>query len=133
MKSFKSFGQSAVIAGNEVDAITKCSVIAEKMKLLANISYGYQIMDRSRHIITKWNMKTHEANINKMFGQSGSINGQLYEVDLVNSEIEHKGRIIVGFFLQSAKLRLLKVYFDFFDKYSDVAKFEELEVDIDSL
>ena len=30
------------------------SVVAETMKLLANSSYGYQIMDCSRHTVTKY-------------------------------------------------------------------------------
>ena len=38
------------------------------MKLLGNSSYGYQVMDRSRHTITKClgNEKTHKA-IKKFF------------------------------------------------------------------
>ena len=30
------------------------SVVAETMKLLANSTYGYQIMDRSGHTVTKY-------------------------------------------------------------------------------
>ena len=41
----------ARIAGDEnLDS----SVVAETMKLLGNSSYGYQIMDRSRHTETKY-------------------------------------------------------------------------------
>ena len=56
------------------------------------------------------------------------------EVELVNSTIEHREPFIVGFFvLQSAKLRMLELYYNFFDKFCDVNKFEELEMDTDSL
>ena len=58
----------------------------------------------------------------------------LYEVELLKSTIEHREPIIVGFFiLEYAKLRMLKLYYHFFHKYCDENKFEELEMDTDSL
>ena len=53
-KSFNSFVQSAVNARRQGDENPNSSVVAETMKLLANSSYGYQIMDRSRHTVTKY-------------------------------------------------------------------------------
>ena len=50
---FNSFVQSAVDARRKGDENPKSSVVAETLKLLANSSYGYQIMDRSRHTVTK--------------------------------------------------------------------------------
>ena len=59
---------------------------------------------------------------------------QLYEVEHVKSEIEHREPIIVGFFiLQYAKLRTLELYYNFFKKFCDTDKYEELEMDTDSL
>ena len=71
------------------------------MKFLANSSYGYQIMDRSRHTVTKFlnDEKAHSAFINKLFEQLNFITDQLYEVDLVKSEIEHREPIIVELFI----------------------------------
>ena len=46
---FNTFVQSAVDARRQGDEYPNSSVVAETMKLLANSSYGYQIMDRSRH------------------------------------------------------------------------------------
>ena len=64
----------------------------------------------------------------------GYIKDQLYEVELVRSEIEHKEPIIVEFvILHFAKLRMLQLYYNSFDKYCDVKKFEELEMDKGSL
>ena len=62
------------------------------MKLLANSWYDYQIMDRSRHSITKFtnDEKTHAANNKKMFKRLGYVNNQLYEVELARSESDHK-------------------------------------------
>ena len=44
---FNSFVPSAVNARRQGDENPNSSVMAETMKLLANSSYGYQIMDRS--------------------------------------------------------------------------------------
>ena len=62
------------------------------------------------------------------------MNKTLYEVELAKAQIEHKEPIIVGFFiLRYAKLRTLELYYNFFTKFRDVNKFEELEMDTDSL
>ena len=50
---FNSFVQSVVDARREGDENPLSGVGAETMKLLGSSSYGYQIMDRSRHTITK--------------------------------------------------------------------------------
>ena len=52
-KRFNSFVQSAVDARRQGDENPNSSVVTETMKLLANSSYGYQIMDQSRHTATK--------------------------------------------------------------------------------
>ena len=94
-------------------------------------------MDRSRHTVTKYlaDEKTHRANnSSKMFKRLNHIKDQLYEVELVKPEIEHREPIIVGFFIvQYAKLRTLELYYIFFINFSDTNKFEELELDTDSL
>ena len=69
-----------------------------------------------------------------MFKRLDHINDQLYEVELANAEVEHREPIIVGFFkLQYAKLRMLELYYNLLNKFCDVNKFEELEMDTDSL
>ena len=104
------------------------AVVAGTMTLLANSSYDYQIMDCSPHTVTKYltDEKTHSAFISKMFKRPNHITDQLYEVVLVNSKIEHREPIIVGFFtLQYAKLRMLELYYNFFKKFRDIDKYEE--------
>ena len=135
VKCFNKFVQSAVDARRERDENPNSSVVAKTMKLLANSSYGYQIMDRSRHTVTKYlnDEKTHGAINTKLFKRLDHINDQLYEVELVKTEIEHREPIIVGFFiLQYAELRMLELYYKFFERFCDVNKFEELEMDTDS-
>ena len=112
------------------------NVVAETMKLLANSSFGCQIMDRSRRTVTKYlnDEKTHSAINSKMFKPLKYITDQLYDVELVKPEIEHREAIIVGFFiLQYAKLRMLELCYNFFKKFCDTDKYEELEMDTDSL
>ena len=135
-KCFNSFVQSVVDARRGGDLNPQSGVVAETMKLLGNSSYGYQIMDRSRHTETKYlsEEKTHQAINNKMFKRLSQVVDNVYEVELVKSKIEHKEPIIVGFFiLQYAKLRMLELYYNFFDKFCDKNKYEELEMDTDSL
>ena len=71
--------------------------------------------------------------INKnFFRRLRYINDQLYEVELVTvkSEVVHKEPMIVWFCtLQFASLRKPELYYNFFDKYCYVTKFEELEMD----
>ena len=134
-KCFNNSVPSAVDARRQGDESPKSTVVAETMNLLANSSYGYQIMDRSRHSVTKYlnDEKTHSAINSKMFKRLNHITDQLYEVELVKPEIEHREPIIVGFFiLQYAKLRMLELYYNLFKKFCDTDKYEELEMDIDS-
>ena len=78
--------------------------------------------------------KTHRENNNKLFKQLNFITDELYEVELVKSENEHRESIIVGFFiLQDAKFRMLELFYKFFKKFSDTEKYEQLEMDTGSL
>ena len=113
VKGFKNFLQSTLSARRQVDDNTTTSVVAQAMQLLANSSYPYQFMDRSRHSCTNFTIveKTHAAINKKLLKRLGCINDQLYEVELAKSEIEHKEQIFVGFFdLQYAKLRMLELH-----------------------
>ena len=135
-KCFNSFVQTAVDARRKSDEIRNSSVVAETMKLLANSSYGYQIMDRSRHTVTKYlsDEKTLAAINSKLFKRLDHMNNLLYEVELAKAKIEHKEPISVGFIvLRFAKLRMLELSSNFFTRFYDVNKFEELEMDTDSL
>ena len=127
-KRFNSFVQSAVDARRQGDENPNSSFVAEAMKILANSSNRYQIMDRSRHTVTKYltDDKTHAANNSKLFKKLDHVNISLYETELAKAQIEHKEPIIVEFFiLQYAKLRTLELYYNFFTRFCDVNKLEE--------
>ena len=135
-KCINNFVQPVVDARREGDENPLSGVVAETMKLLGNFSYGYQIMDRSRHTIIKClnDEKTHKAINELLFKRLNTVEKDLYEVELLKSTIEHREPIIVGFFiLQYAKLRMLELYYNFFNEFCDVNKFEEPEMDTDSL
>ena len=53
-KCCNSFFQSNDDARRAGDKYPESIVVAEAMKMLGNSSYGYQIMDRSRHTETKY-------------------------------------------------------------------------------
>ena len=106
------------------------------MKILANSSHGHQIMDRSRHTVTKYltDEKTHAETDSKLFKKLDHVNNSLYEVELAKAKIEHKEPIIVEVFIfQYAKMRMLELFYNFFTRFCDVNKFEELEMDTDLL
>ena len=135
-KCFNSFIQAAVDARRKSDENPNSSFVAETMKLLANSSYGYQIMDRSQHTVLKYltDEKTHAAINSKCFKKLDHVSSSLYEVELAKAQIEHNEPVIVGFFiLQNAKLRMLELYYNFFTRLCDVNKFEDLETDTDSM
>ena len=135
-KCFNSVVQSAVDARRQVDENPNSSVDAETMKLLADNSYSYQIMNKSRQTVTNrlTDEKTHAAINSKLFKKLDDVDNSLCEVELPKAQIEHKEPIIVGFFiLQYAKLRMLELYHNFFTKFCNVNMFEELETDTDSL
>ena len=135
-KCFNSCLQSAVDARRQGDENPKSSVVAETMKLLANSSYGYLIMDRSRHTVTKYltDKKTHAAINSILIKKLDHVNNSLHEVELAKAQIEQKEPMIVGvFILQYAKLRMIELYYNFFNRFCDVNKFEDLEMDTDSL
>ena len=126
-KCFNSLVQAAVDARRKGDENPNSSVVPETMKLLANSSYGYQIMDRSQHTRTRYltDEKTHAAINSELFKKLGHVNDSLYGVEHAKAQFEHKEPIIVGFFiLQSAKLRMSEQYYNFFTRFFDVNMFE---------
>ena len=66
-------------ARRQGDENRNSSVVTETMKLLANSSYGYQIMYRSPYTVTKYltGSKTHGASIGKLFKKLDHVNNSL--------------------------------------------------------
>ena len=91
-KCSDNFVQSAADSRRQGDENPNSSNVDETMKLLANSFYGYQIMDRSRHTVTNYlkDEKAHSTINSKMFKRFNHITYQLYEVELVKSEFEHR-------------------------------------------
>ena len=69
-----------------------------------------------------------------MLKRLNHLTNQLYEVELVKPEIEHREPTIVGFFIpQYSKQRILDLYYIFFKIFCDADKYEELEREANSL
>ena len=75
-KSFNSFVQSAVAARMQGDQSPSSIVVAETMKLLANSSYDYHIIDRGRDTVTKYlsDEKIYAAINSKLFKKLDHVN-----------------------------------------------------------
>ena len=93
VKCFKKFVQSPhlVNARREGNENPNSSVVAETINMLANSSYGYQIIDRSRHTVLTYlsGEKTHDAINTKLFKHLDHLNDQFIETQLAKVEIEH--------------------------------------------
>ena len=135
-KSSRGFAQSAVVVRRQKYEIPISSVVAETMKLLANGLHGYQIMNCSRHTVTKYlfDKQTHAAIHIKLCKKLNHVSNASYEIEHSTTEIEHKEPISVVFFIpQHATLQMLEPYYNLSTKHCDVNKFEELQMDTTSL
>ena len=73
--------------------------------------------------------KTHAAINSKLFKELNYVNDALVEAELTKQKLTTKNHSLCGFFIpQYVKVRMLEL-----TKFSDVDKFEELEIDTDSL
>ena len=62
------------------------------------------------------------------------VNHQVYKFEFAKAEVEHKEPVFNGYsILQFAKRQMLELHYNFFDKFCDINKLEDLEMDIDSL
>ena len=97
-KKINSLVQAAVDARTKSNENPNSSVVAETMKLVANSSSGYQIMDCSRHTVKKYlsDQKTHAAVNRKQFKKIHHVNNSIYEIEIAKAHIEHKKPVIVS-------------------------------------
>ena len=105
------------------------------MKLLGNSAYGKTITNKDRHRDVQF-CDDDEApkKVNEpQFWQLNVLSEDLYEVELAKKKIKYDLPLHIGFFVYKyAKLRMLKFYYDFIDKYLDWKNFQYIEMDTDS-
>ena len=78
--------------------------------------------------------KAHCAINSKFLKQPDQLNQPFYEIELAKAQVGRKDLVVVKILkLQNAKLRMLRIYYNFFDKFCDLDHFEELEMDTDYL
>ena len=96
-KCFNSFVQSAVDARRQGDENPNSLVDAERKRLLANSSYGYQNKDGSRYTVTTYLSckKAHAAIDSKLFKNLDHVNNALHDVELAKGQIEHKSQSLL--------------------------------------
>ena len=93
-------------------------------------------MNRTRHTKTKYVPEPMVDKLinNKFFVKLHELPGDIYEVELNKNRVVHKEPIIVGFFiLQFAKLIMLQLVYNFFDKFCDPTKYDFIETDTNNL
>ena len=97
-KCFNSFVQSEVDARRQGDEIPDSSVVAETMKLLANSSSGYQIMDWRRHTVTKYlvDEKTHAAINSKLFKKLDHVTIHCMKLNSPKHRLNTKSQSLSG-------------------------------------
>ena len=102
------------------------------MKLIVNSSYGYQILDRSKHSKTQYVVG---AEVDKMvnerkFKNLNVLPSYFCEVEMVKSEVNHREPIIVGLFImQYAKLTMLQLFYKFFHIFLNSQMYDQIEMD----
>jgi hypothetical protein len=98
-------------------------------------SYGKTITNKERHRQVKFcdDDVIPELINSPFFRELNTTDDATYEVQSSNKKIKLDLPLQVGFFVnQYAKLRMLQVYYDCFDKYIDRSDFEFCETDTDS-
>ena len=132
---FNNFVGSAVKTGREEDEKSKSSVVAETLNLLANSSYGFQTMRRSRHTVTKYrnDENTRWAINHKKFQDLIYKSHQFSEAELVKSEVDTKIRSSSDFSIYSLQIENAIVSLIFLTNVDLLQKNEDLQIDSDSL
>ena len=105
------------------------------MKLLAKSLGGDQTRDRSRHTITNYlnDEKAHKALNSNFFKRLNYQNADLYEVEAVKPNVDHKEPTFAGSrILQFAELHMLDSIYNSFDKCCAFNPFEKMEMYTDS-
>ena len=112
-------------------------VVAETLMLLSSSSYGNQIMNISKHTITKnlSDEKNHKAINEPMFKILNTVEETCMRWSYGNQPLstDNPSLLAFSYFIQYAKLRMLELYYNLFDNFCDKNKFEKLEMDTDSL
>ena len=133
---FKQFMKDVTQARVDGDRNTSLAVQADTMKLIGNSAYGSMIMRKENHTTVIYTKQTKKATklVNcPYFKKLTEIGNDIFEIEKERKSVKLDMPIQLGYFiLQYAKLRMLQLYYDFFDVYLNRTDFEYLEMDTDS-
>ena len=111
------------------------AIIADTMKLLGNSGYGKTITNVDRHRDVNYcTEKAASLMVNdRRFRQLDVVVDDAYKIEMNKKTDTYTLPVHVGLFvLQYAKMRILKFYYGFIDRYLERPLFQYCEMDTDS-
>nr|XP_039250892.1 uncharacterized protein LOC120328465 [Styela clava]XP_039250893.1 uncharacterized protein LOC120328465 [Styela clava]XP_039250895.1 uncharacterized protein LOC120328465 [Styela clava]XP_039250896.1 uncharacterized protein LOC120328465 [Styela clava]XP_039250897.1 uncharacterized protein LOC120328465 [Styela clava]XP_039250898.1 uncharacterized protein LOC120328465 [Styela clava]XP_039250899.1 uncharacterized protein LOC120328465 [Styela clava]XP_039250900.1 uncharacterized protein LOC1203 len=132
---FAPFRDEVSAARREGDTSPEKAILADTYKLLGNSSYGKTLENVANYrTITYCDGKQARDLINDpSFVGATQLDDNLFEVNSRRKQISWKLPNQIGFVVyQNAKLRMLELKYDFFDKYFDRSDYQYLCMDTDS-
>ena len=136
-RCFQKFVEEVSDARRQGDIYPDTAIIADTMKVIGNVGYGFLIMSKKKHRFIQYVQGENETclKINDLrFRNLDCLDPkeQYYELEMAKQKITLDLPIQLGYFiLQYAKLRMLEFYYDFMYVYVDRGDFEYCEMDTD--
>ncbi|KAL9952822.1 hypothetical protein ACROYT_G040133 [Oculina patagonica] len=131
----KLFVEQVTEARRTGDVDKSKALLADVFKLLGNSAYGKLIeaLERQTNVIYTKDEKVVDRALRSAYFSDLDEIGQAYELESRKPRITISRPFQVGIAVyQLAKLRMLKFYYDFLDKYFDRKDFELIQMDTDS-
>ena len=124
---FRRFGDAVSTPRREGDVHPHKAIIADTMKLLGNSGYGKTITNVDRHRDVKYcTEKAASLMVNdRPFRQLDVVVDDAYEIAMNKKTVTYALPVHVVFFvLRFAKMRMLQLYYDFFNRYMERPLFQ---------
>ncbi|KAL9989202.1 hypothetical protein ACROYT_G003726 [Oculina patagonica] len=134
-KIFPWFVEEVTEARRTGDVDKSKALLADVFKLLGNSAYGKLIeaQERQTNVIYTKDEKVVDRALRSAYFVDLDEIGEAYELESRKPRITIRRPFQVGIAVyQLAKLRMLKFYYDFLDKYFDRKDFELIQMDTDS-
>ncbi|KAL9953248.1 hypothetical protein ACROYT_G040634 [Oculina patagonica] len=134
-KIFPWFVEQVTEARRTGDVDKSKALLADVFKLLGNSAYGKLIeaLERQTNVIYTKDEKVVDRALRSAYFSDLDEIGQAYELESRKPRITISRPFQVGIAVyQLAKLRMLKFYYDFLDKYFERKDFELIQMDTDS-
>ena len=134
-KALKRFVDRVTEARQTEDVDKSKALLADIFNLLGNSSYGKLIkaLERQTHVMYTKDKKVVDRALRSAYFEDLDEIGCAYELESQKPRILIRRPFQIGIAVyQLAKLRMLKFYYDFLDRYVDRRDFELIQMDTDS-